>query len=213
MPLTPPPAPLHGREQPIAVEVYQYLGRALLDGELQPGERLRDVAIAETLGVSRTPVREALLWLSQQGLIEISANRYTRVAVRAPERSAAAVEYMAYACGFGLHMALRRDDPAVRAQLLDGIDELMLGIDGGPEQVRAVVSNFFRRAAMVSGNVSYGRIMQSLELPIQLLMQGFVPFRDDPAGRVESYRALRDAISAGDGAEAERIVRAQHGIH
>ena len=53
MPLTPPPAPLHGREQPIAVEVYQYLGRALPDGPAEPVQRF--AAACESLA-ERWPV-------------------------------------------------------------------------------------------------------------------------------------------------------------
>jgi len=52
---------------------------AILDGTLEPGEQLRDVEIAEWLGLSRTPVREALARLEEYGLVETAPNRYTRV--------------------------------------------------------------------------------------------------------------------------------------
>lgn len=48
-------------------------------GVLEPGERLRDGSIAESLGVSRTPVREALRRLEDEGLVESSASRWTKV--------------------------------------------------------------------------------------------------------------------------------------
>jgi len=41
-------------------EVYSCIGAAILDGRLRPGQRLRDVDLAAELGISRTPVREAL---------------------------------------------------------------------------------------------------------------------------------------------------------
>ena len=44
-----------------------------------PGTRVRDTALAERLGVSRTPVREALLRLSREGLVEAGAGRGFRV--------------------------------------------------------------------------------------------------------------------------------------
>jgi DNA-binding GntR family transcriptional regulator len=53
---------------------------AILDGTLEPGEHLRDTELQEWLGVSRTPIREALIDLERAGLVEMSAQRYTRVA-------------------------------------------------------------------------------------------------------------------------------------
>src|SRR5204863_193260 len=50
------------------------------DGTLQPGERLRDQELTEWLGLSRTPVREALSRLEQDGLVETEPQRFTSVA-------------------------------------------------------------------------------------------------------------------------------------
>lgn len=61
-------------------EVHSTLREWIIDGTLNPGERLRDSELAETLGVSRMPVREALLRLEGEELVETSANRWTRVA-------------------------------------------------------------------------------------------------------------------------------------
>ncbi|WAA65633.1 GntR family transcriptional regulator [Microbacterium oxydans] len=54
---------------------------AILDGTLTPGERLNDDQLMEWLGVSRTPLREALNELALVGLVETAAQKYTRVAV------------------------------------------------------------------------------------------------------------------------------------
>ncbi|WP_308259257.1 GntR family transcriptional regulator [Pseudonocardia sp. H11422] len=51
----------------------------ILRGEVAPGLRLGEVELAERLGVSRTPVREALTRLAAEGLVEISPNRGARV--------------------------------------------------------------------------------------------------------------------------------------
>ena len=56
-------------------QVADALREAILSGELQPGEKLREVDLAERFGVSRNPVREAIGELEQQGLIISQPNR------------------------------------------------------------------------------------------------------------------------------------------
>jgi DNA-binding GntR family transcriptional regulator len=56
------------------------LRELILNAQLAPGSRLGEVELAERLGVSRTPVREALTRLAAEGLVEIVANRGARVA-------------------------------------------------------------------------------------------------------------------------------------
>lgn len=59
--------------------VYAALLDAIISGELAPGARLRDQELAARLGVSRTPVREALQRLEDEGLVETSPRASTRV--------------------------------------------------------------------------------------------------------------------------------------
>jgi GntR family transcriptional regulator, rspAB operon transcriptional repressor len=56
--------------QTIAEQVYNLLRQRILEQELPPGERLLEVALCESLNVSRTPVREAFRLLQQDGLVE-----------------------------------------------------------------------------------------------------------------------------------------------
>ena len=61
-------------------DVYRRVRDAIVDGTLAPGEQLRDQELAAWLGVSRTPVREALLRLQQAGLVTSLPGRSTTVA-------------------------------------------------------------------------------------------------------------------------------------
>ena len=61
-------------------EAYDTVRAWIVDGTLRPGEQLRDGELAAALGLSRMPVREALLRLVSEGLVETAANRWTRVA-------------------------------------------------------------------------------------------------------------------------------------
>src|SRR5215470_1819116 len=61
-------------------EAYGRLRDAILDGTLEAGEQLRDAELSSWLGISRTPIREALARLEECGLVQSEPNRYTRVA-------------------------------------------------------------------------------------------------------------------------------------
>ena len=72
--------------------VYEELREAILDLRLQPGEPLREAAIAEQLGVSKTPIREALTRLEQEGLVETTSfkgNAFSRSGLHAVTSSVA----------------------------------------------------------------------------------------------------------------------------
>ena len=67
--------------------VFDHVLDMIHSGRLQPGQRLSDATLATELGVSRTPVREALLRLREIGIVEASASRFTRVAIVDPRQT------------------------------------------------------------------------------------------------------------------------------
>lgn len=68
-------------------EVYRNLKKAIMLLELAPGQRLNDKELAEHFGISRTPVREALKRLEDEGLVESVPNSATRVTPLMPEEA------------------------------------------------------------------------------------------------------------------------------
>ncbi|MFJ2356523.1 GntR family transcriptional regulator [Frigoribacterium sp. NPDC087798] len=82
--------------------VFEKMLAAIVDGTLEPGERLNDDQLVKWLGVSRTPVREAIAQLRTYGLVEIEANRFTRVSSRDDVVYAEAAQFLA-----GLHTLAR----------------------------------------------------------------------------------------------------------
>lgn len=65
---------------PLRDVVFNTLRRAILEGTLKPGERLMEVHLAQKLGVSRTPIREAVHKLEQEGLVVVIPRRGAQVA-------------------------------------------------------------------------------------------------------------------------------------
>jgi DNA-binding GntR family transcriptional regulator len=105
-------------QETLAERAYRALLDAIVAGRLEPGRRLRDHELAAELGVSRTPVREALRQLQDEGLVEAERNAYTRVAPVRPERLAEAFPVVA-----ALHaLATRLGVPALDATDLDAME-------------------------------------------------------------------------------------------
>ncbi|MDX6337148.1 MAG: hypothetical protein QOG05_4488 [Streptosporangiaceae bacterium] len=65
--------------------VHAYLRECILDGTLTPGTKLSQVSLARQLGISRTPLREVLRMLQEEGLVEIEPNQRTRVSGLDPQ--------------------------------------------------------------------------------------------------------------------------------
>ena len=101
----------------LAERAYARLLDAITTGALAPGDRVRDSELAEQLGVSRTPVREALRRLEDDGLVETGRNAYTRVAPIRPERIAAAFPVVAALHALATRLGTPSLGPAALARM------------------------------------------------------------------------------------------------
>lgn len=65
--------------QPLRDVIFETLRKAIISGDIKPGERLMEVSLAEQMGVSRTPVREAIRRLEAEGLVTMTPRKGTHV--------------------------------------------------------------------------------------------------------------------------------------
>lgn len=195
------------RAPTVGDEVYRRLRQQLLLGAWAPGTRLREAELAERFGVSRTPVREAVRRLLQEGLLESRATQGVRV--RRPDLRASLDAYDVRETLEG--MAARQ--AAERASERDrvALDSLLARIESShdadlAEQVEADLA-FHQRVAELSGNEPLIRALEGLAGHVTPLK---VHTRDlNAAARTrEQHRAVAAAIRSGDGAAAERAMRA-----
>jgi DNA-binding GntR family transcriptional regulator len=77
---------LSERREPAVVQVATWVGLGIIEGRLLPGQDLNSVELSHRFTCSRTPVREALMLLEQEGLVEIRARRRPRVATFTRQR-------------------------------------------------------------------------------------------------------------------------------
>jgi DNA-binding GntR family transcriptional regulator len=191
--------------------VYARIGEAILDGTLQPGEHLRDHELAARLGVSRTPVREALQRLERSGLVEVAPNRYTRVSVPHAKALTDTHEFLVHMMGNVSRLALGRcsdDELADLVQLMDSViaasrsDDLLGILDAS--------AAMFERLTYAADNAAILRVMREGELAIRRSLAGWRPVIACPINRSAMYEQFRDAVAARDGDEAERLLRELH---
>lgn len=65
--------------QPLRDVIFETLRKAIVSGDIKPGERLMEVSLADQMGVSRTPVREAIRRLEAEGLVTMIPRKGTHV--------------------------------------------------------------------------------------------------------------------------------------
>ena len=73
--------------QSLSDQVYYYIKRMILSGEIRGGERIPEEKVAQQFGVSRTPIREALSRLEEYGLIQIKPRSYAEVVALSPQEA------------------------------------------------------------------------------------------------------------------------------
>lgn len=105
--------------------VAESIRSAILNGSFCPGERLHDDELQTWLGVSRTPIRDALNELSRAGLVEMAPNRYTRVADPDPRSAAESLETIAALIAGVLRIAVPRMTPSERRECAAGMDAVL----------------------------------------------------------------------------------------
>jgi DNA-binding GntR family transcriptional regulator len=186
------------------------LRRRILAGEARPGHPLREVALAAELGVSRNTLREILLVLASEGLVQLVPHHGARVVQlgvrdardiyrvrqliesaaveRAASRPLEASEYLSAAVG--------RLEDAAAAHDLDQLVEADLG--------------FHRSLAAVLESDRLAALFRTIETQLRLAFS-IVAFADreyeQPKPLVDEHRELHELILAGDADQAKEALR------
>lgn len=185
--------------------VHRALKRAILDQALPPGTKLPEDSIGERLGVSRTLVREALLRLSEEGLVELRPNRGAAVARPSLEEG-----YDLFVTRFALEKLV--------VELLAGKltkaqrDELSRHIDSEDEARRhgdarsiRLAGEFHTLLASMTGNATLIRYVNELVARSSLILALYGrPHSSECA--ISEHRQLLDALKLGDAPAATQLM-------
>jgi DNA-binding GntR family transcriptional regulator len=175
-------------------EAHRQIRAQVLNGELRPGDPLRDSVLAEQMGISRSPVREALRLLEQSGLVEKAANRSYRISLLA----AADVPELA---------ALRAADEVLAVRFivknrsslapLDAVIRRLRDAAGDPVEAAAADASFHAEAVALAGlprlSARYADLTDQIRL---VLMAGGLEQEQYGDQLVDNHVQLRNALHA-----------------
>jgi DNA-binding GntR family transcriptional regulator len=182
---------------------------AILAGRFAPGQTLVERRLAEELGVSKTPVREALIALSAAGLVTITPNRGTVVRSLAAEDVRQAYEVRALLEPWAVARTARHDGPATATAARAALAEARAH-KSAANRVRLSLANrrFHRLLYAGCGNAL---VVGQLDALQELVALGAVAviWARQPTWRAEhaDHEEILEAVAAGAAARAERLVR------
>jgi DNA-binding GntR family transcriptional regulator len=173
----------------------------ILTGRLRPGDRLDLDQLTAEFGISRTPVREALLQLSYEGLVAITPRSGMAVVGITPEDAVDNFAILAALAGKAAEMATTRVTPEERAELRD----LATAIDGSDDVVGA--NRRFHRALNLAARSP--RLLTYLRQAVRVVPGNyFALFPEQEERSRREHAALLDAMERGDGRAARAVMEA-----
>src|SRR4051794_17775167 len=186
-----------------------YIRRLIFDGDLRPGERVPQDDVAAALGISRIPVREALIALEREGWVTIEMHRGAFV-TSLDERSVRDhYELFGLVYGFAVERAVARSGPDLAIELKGVLASLTETDD--PAEVWHLALGFHALVVEAAGSPRIRVVLRS--------MPGLIPgnFFELVPGAVDSekrgFTSIVRAVGKGDGgraaAEYARTMRAQ----
>ncbi|ROO90849.1 GntR family transcriptional regulator [Actinocorallia herbida] len=188
---------------------YTELRRMIVGGELAPGARLAEVELSQALGLSRTPVREALQRLGADGLIEVLPHRGARVALWSESDIAEIFELRTQLEPYAAARAARIGVSEAVLDELRGLCGAMeaAAAEGELAQVAQLNSRFHAALIDASGNSRLPAMLTSV-MHAPLILGTFHTY--DPEGMARSmghHREVVDAIAARDPQWAASVMR------
>lgn len=202
-----------GDEEPknAADRVYGAVRAGILGGTYEFGARLGEVELADTFGVSRTPVREALRRLDSEGLIETLPNRGARVRSWSGHELDDIFDLRALLEGHAAGLAAGRagrDDIAMLHALCDEMDRVSRGGRAYDlDRLADVNGRLHQQILELSGNALLPQLVRSItQLP--MVVSTFGHYSADQLQRsMRQHRELVEALAAHDSQWADSVMR------
>jgi DNA-binding GntR family transcriptional regulator len=196
--------------EPIARRVYRVLRQAIVTMQFRPGQALSEQEIADQLGVSRQPVREAFIKLSEAGLLTIRPQRGSFV-VKISVKQVLDARFVREAVETAVvRKACETITPAGIAELRDNL-KAQWDIADEPIPVRFLeLDEAFHRAIAIGAECDYAwRIVEETKAQMDRVRYLSVPYATPIRRLISQHQAVLEAIVARDPVKAEAAM----GLH
>lgn len=200
---------LNLKVQPISLSqrVYQALVMAILDGRLKPGDWLRESFLCEELGVSSTPLREALQRLVHEGLAERMLNVGVRVAVLDTEDVIEIYDLREYLERLAIRLSTKRRTVEDLIQLDElqkqGYTALQKNDLIAYREYNKKLHNLF---FTIAGSHRLRTVMSSLQLQIEVVMARTILFPGRPVRAIKEHDDIIRALKEREAELAEKLM-------
>ena len=196
--------------RPLREIVYEELKRQILMGEITPGTRMMEVELAEKMGVSRTPVREAIRKLEKEGLVAIEPRRGAYASDISIKDMLDVLEVRQDLEGMAAAMAARKVTDDEKKAFIKANTAYMEAVKSGDtEEIIRCDEVFHKLIGDFSGNKTLNQLLSQ----VQELALRFRYLYYDDFSRYEKmpmeHEEIEEAILSGDSRKA-RIVAEEH---
>ena len=190
---------------------YQLIRAQILSGARTGGDWLREGDLAEAIGVSRTPVREALRRLTAEGLVRYERNRGVQVAVWTTEDLDEIFSLRSVLELWACRLAAGSASESLNLDELDRLacdmDEAARGSVADVDRITELNNRFHRLILKASHNRRLGSVVSSV-VQVPLVWQTFSHYSDADLRRsLAHHHELVAALSVGDPDWAESVMR------
>ena len=193
---------------PLREVVFNTLRAAIIHGEFEPGERLMEVHLAKRLGVSRTPVREAMRMLELEGLVVMIPKKGAEVARITEKDLKDALEIRMAVEELAAELACRRIDDEGRKQLRDASDAFRAAVKSSDLSAIVDADVAFHNVVYESThNARLVSISQTLREQVYRYRVEYVKDLDHHNKLVSEHEALTEARLKGDEERALEVTR------
>ena len=199
--------PARGRPQTLVQRAYQEIRSRILDNRYQPGFQALESELAEELGVSRTPVREALKQLEYEGLVELIPRRGFRVVPVVAADMREIYEVLTALESMASELVARRgvSDEEI-APMVEATDAMEEALEAGDLEAWARADEHYHRCLIdLSGN------QRLINLALTVRDQGHrarmvtLRMRPPPVASTQEHREVLEAIRTGDWRAAREL--------
>lgn len=193
------------RSVSIADRIFEDLERDILSGKYERGEVLTELKLSEELGVSRTPVREAMRRLGQEHLIEIGSKGATVVGISAEDIDII-YEMRTRIEGMASHLAAERATEEDVEKLKNILDlQEFYTVKKNADIIKNEDSEFHRELYRISGCTPLSDTLYDLHRKVLKYRRASVASSGRAEKSLEEHRAILEAVAAHDAELAEKL--------